>query len=605
MIQVNNISISYSNQPLLKNVSFAVHQGEKIGFIGRNGHGKTTLLRIIIGQEHADSGDISIPRNYSIGYLEQHLIFTETTVLDECMKCLPRGIENDTWRAEKILFGLGFDRDDMEQSPEVFSGGYQVRLNLAKLLVSNKQMLLLDEPTNFLDIVSIRWLKKFLQAWRGELILVTHDREFMDDVVTHVLSIHRGKTRKLKGNTEKMYTQLAQEEIIYEKTRLNDEKERKRTQQFITRFRAKARLAGMVQSRIKSLAKMNKQDKLVEIKDLDFQFNYKAFPGKYAVEAENISFDYENNQPPLIKDFSLTVGAHDRIAIIGKNGKGKSTLLKLIADELTQQKGEITYHPKLDIGYFAQTNRDKLNPHFTVEEEIMHSLSSGVREKARSIAGAMMFEGDAALKKISILSGGEKARVMLAKIIAQPCQLLLLDEPSNHLDMQATDALLEAIDIYNGAIVIVTHNEMFLHAIPNRLVVFDGGQIFIYAGTYSDFLENIGWNDETNENNKKTVPINSKKEQRRIRAEKLKEQKKLIAPTKSKVKKLESSITKLEDRNAEINTKLIEASTKGDSKMIAELGKEIKAIKIEIDGLYDELEITTNELANIEIDLTE
>jgi ATP-binding cassette subfamily F protein 3 len=342
-------------------------------------------------------------------------------------------LRDEKRKAEKILLGLGFSIDQINRPPSEFSGGYQVRINLAEVLVSEPDLLLLDEPTNYLDVISIRWLAQFLRMWSGELLLITHDRGFMDQVISHTVGIHRKKARKVSGKTEKLYEQIIKEEEIHEKTRLNDDKKRKETEQYINRFRAKARLAGMVQSRIKALEKQEQLVKLEGIKTMEFSFAFKDTPAKYLLNCENITFGYDEKNP-LIKELSVSVGIHDRIAVIGKNGKGKTTLLKLLVNELKGQTGVITGHHQTTDGYYVQTNTINLNHNFTIEEELM--AQGCERQKARDIAGSMMFEGDNALKKISVLSGGEKSRVLLGKILVSPCNLLILDEPTNHLDME-------------------------------------------------------------------------------------------------------------------------------------------------------------------------
>jgi ATP-binding cassette subfamily F protein 3 len=260
----------------------------------------------------------------------------------------------------------------MQRHPTEFSGGYQVRLNLAKILVSEPDLLLLDEPTNYLDINAIRWIERFLNVWPHELMLITHDRSFMDKVVTHIVGIHRQRLRKIKGQTEKYYSQIAQDEEIYEKTRINDERRRREIEQFINRFRAKARLANLVQSRIKLLTKMEKHEKLEKIKTLDFSFHALPFRGKQVLNTRNISFAYHRGHP-VIKDLDLTINPGDRVCVIGKNGKGKTTLLKLLAGVLQPRQGQITYNPNVIPGFFEQTNIKHLSDERTVEEEIQYS----------------------------------------------------------------------------------------------------------------------------------------------------------------------------------------------------------------------------------------
>ncbi|MCX5882395.1 MAG: ABC-F family ATP-binding cassette domain-containing protein [Deltaproteobacteria bacterium] len=373
------------------------------------------------------------------------------TVLKEAMTGLTDSEKDHSWKAEKILAGLGFSLTDMQQPPETFSGGFQVRLNLTKALVSEPDLLLLDEPTNYLDITSIRWIERFLLNWPHELMLITHDRSFMDKIVTHTLGIHRRKVRKIAGDTGKYYAQIALDEEVYEKTRQNDEKRRKEIELFISRFRAKARLANMVQSRIKTLSKMTRQEKLDKVKDLEFSFQTQPFSAKHVLTVRNLGFGFDP-QVPLIQDLDFSIQAGDRICVIGKNGKGKTTLLKLLAGSLAPQKGDITFHPATTAGVFEQTNIQSLVDNRTVEEEILYSHPHVDRQLARNICGAMMFGGETALKKIAVLSGGEKSRVMLGKILVTPVNLLLLDEPTNHLDMESCDALLEAIDSFDGTV---------------------------------------------------------------------------------------------------------------------------------------------------------
>ena len=407
MLRAESISKSYGARVLFDRVDFTVGTRERVGLVGRNGHGKTTLFRLIAGEEQPDGGNLVTPRHYRVGYVRQQLEFTRPSILEEAMTALPPGESDHHWKAEKVLAGLGFSRADLARPPAEFSGGYQVRLNLAKALISEPDLLLLDEPTNFLDITSIRWVERFLIAWPRELLVITHDRSFMDRVVTHVMGIHRQKVRKIAGTTDSYYGQIAQDEEIYEKTRLNDERRRKEVELFITRFRAKARLAGLVQSRVKALQKMEKRDKLEQLKDLEFAFREKPLPGKHAVQARHLTFGYDPGRP-LLRDLSITITAGERVAIVGPNGKGKTTLLKLLAGALSPDSGEVLYHPAIQKGFFEQTNVSHLIPNRTVEEEILNCDAAVDRQTARNICGAMLFSGDDALKKIAVLSGGEQ-----------------------------------------------------------------------------------------------------------------------------------------------------------------------------------------------------
>jgi ATP-binding cassette subfamily F protein 3 len=596
MISFDNVSKAYGGQVLLDDASFRINKGERVGLVGRNGHGKTTVFRMLIGEETPDSGQISAPKRYVVGHLKQHLDFTESTVIDEGCKGLRPEDEGQSWKVEKILFGLGFTDDDMYRNPAEFSGGYQVRLDLAKVLVSEPNMLLLDEPTNYLDITSVRWLEGFLKNWKGELVLITHDRSFMDAVVTHTVAIHRRKTRKIEGDTGKLYEQIATEEEIYEKTRLNEDQKRKEIESFITRFKSKASLASRAQSRVKMLEKMGTRAKLEDIKDLDFAFRYKHYEGKTALNAKSISFGYDKAYP-LIKDFSVNITTGEKVCIVGKNGKGKTTLLKLLAGETQPDSGEIYYGPGIEKGFYEQTNIKTLDDKRTIEEELIQTAPDVNRERARNIAGIMMFEGDTALKKIGVLSGGEKSRVMLGKLLAKPLNFLMLDEPTNHLDMQSCDSLLEALDDFKGTLLLITHNEMFLHALADRLIVFKNNGITLFNGTYAEFLEQEGW-DEDNEFEKPKKKVTSagkltKKELRKRRSDLLSERSKVVGPLEKKVKETENEIEVSEKRASEIHRLLVEVSEKGEADKIAQLSKELTEKESYVEKLYAQLEQAT------------
>jgi ATP-binding cassette subfamily F protein 3 len=556
---------------------------------------------MILGEEHPDAGVISVPNYYTIGHLSQHIHFTEDTVLKEGCLSLPvseDGID-ESYKVETILMGLGFSVDDFNRNPNEFSGGYQVRLNLAKVLVSEPNLLLLDEPTNYLDIVSVRWLTRFLRAWRDEMIIITHDRDFMDSVTTHTMGIHRCKMRKIAGPTQKLYQQILQEEEIHEKTRINDEKKRSEVEEFINRFRAKATKAKAVQSRIKALEKMEKLDKLSDIRTLDFSFKSAPFPGKWLMNATNISFSYNQNEALLINGLNIAVGKNDRIAIIGKNGKGKTTLLNLLAGELQPQTGTVQHNQNLNIAYFGQTNINRLTPQKTVEMEIMDTHPDCNRGVARKICGIMMFDGDKALKKVSVLSGGEKSRVLLGKLLVSPANLLLLDEPTNHLDMDSIDSLVEAIEAFDGGVIIVTHSELILNNVATRLIVFDNGKVELFEGTYQEFLDLVGWESEreaegSRPSNRQNKNIN-KKEMRRLRAQLTEDRSKTLGPLQTKIAEREKTIMLLEKDVERESCSLVEASEKGDGEAIAKLSISIHTLNNRIEILFKELESLTAE----------
>jgi ATP-binding cassette subfamily F protein 3 len=596
MLQINELTLSFSGQELLSDVSFNINSNERIGLLGRNGSGKTSLFKLMTGELHPDSGRIMIPKNYTIGYLKQHLSFTEPTLLQEACLGLKDEERAQVWKAEKMLSGLGFSEADMEKSPAEFSGGFQVRLNLAKVLLAEPHLLLLDEPTNYLDIVSIRWLAKFLQKRENELMLITHDREFMNSVITHTMAIHRKKIKKIEGDTAKLFNQIAVEEEVYELTRQREEKIRKDAEDFINRFRAQATRASMVQSRIKALDKMEKKTELDRIAELGFKFNFKPFEAKTALRVQNLSFGYTKDRT-LIKDFTIDVGINDRICVIGKNGKGKSTLLKLFVGELEPETGTVKMHPEASMGYFGQTNIERLDTANTVEKEFMKVRPEMKYTDIRRTCGAMMFPGDAALKEISVLSGGEKSRVSLGKILLNPANILLLDEPTNHLDIESCDSMIVALDEFPGAVVIVTHSEMFLHHLANRLIVFNEDKVTVFEGTYQDFLDRVGWEEETKKPKKEKPRAETTEKTRNDSASARKKQKKSIT---QKISQIENAINEAEKAFEEVNHRLVEAYSRPRDPKIQELEAESRRQQNRIDSGYEDLERFIKELDELE-----
>ena len=600
MIAVENLSKSYGSRCLFDRITFKINPKERVGLVGRNGHGKSTLFKILLGREDYDDGALFVPKYYRMGHVSQRLDFTEDSVLKEAMRRLPANERDHHWKVEKALAGLGFSNRQMERPPGRLSGGFQVRLNLAKTLVSEPDLLLLDEPTNYLDITAIRWVRRFLAAWPRELILITHDRSFMDAVVTHTMGIHRKKIRKIAGDTGKYYAQVARDEEVYEKARIKDARRRQEMERFIARFRAKARLAGLVQSRIKTLSKIEKKERLEKLRNLEFAFTHRPFKGKQLLRVNDLTFGYPG-QGPLIQELDFSLHPKDRIGVIGPNGKGKTTLLKLLAGVLTPDSGTIAYHSDAAVGFYEQTNIEHLRNSLTVLEEIQAAVENGGLQKARDICGAMLFEGDDALKKVGVLSGGEKARVLLGKILAAPANLLLLDEPTNHLDMESADALLEAMDAFEGAVILVTHNEMFLHALANRLVVFLEDRIVFYEGTYQEFLEAGGWDEEG-----AAPPARSgsgagsgegvhpgkrnKKSLRKMRSKIIAERSRHLRPLVQRIDETEASIENLERRLEETQAALIAASQEQRSRRIAELSTASKGFQQEIERQFHVLE---------------
>ena len=596
MIQVNNISKEFADRILFSDVTFVVNKNEKIGLVGRNGTGKSTLFKILTGDIVCDSGSVSIPKNYEIGVLKQHLEFSFDNIVDECMSVLSSDLKYETYRAEKLLTGLGFSDGDFKKSPLSFSGGYQIRINLAKVLLREPNMLLLDEPTNYLDIVSMRWLANFLKKYPGEIILITHDRDFMKTVCDSTMGIHRQNVVKIKGDFKKYKNKIEEEETLYENTRANQEKKIKETQAFIDRFKAKANKASQAQSRQKMLDKMQEYEALETIQNLDFKFNYKDIHAKTLVEINDVSFGYTQDKI-LFDDLSFYINRGDKIAVIGKNGKGKSTLLNCIADIL-KPNGDIKLHPDVSIGHFGQTNISRLNEENTIEQEIREENTDLSITNVKGLCAAMMFSGDDSQKKVKVLSGGEKSRVLLGKILAKESNLLLLDEPTNHLDQESIESLVGEIKKFKGSTLIVTHSEYILNNLIDKFVVFHHDKCEVFKGSYREFLNKIGWGDEE-DNPKVEKPRLSSKELNVLKQKLINDRSREVKPIRKKIISFEELIMNHETKIEDLNQALLQASNNNDGEKIQSSSIELNAAQKIIDDSFEELEELTEKEAQI------
>ncbi|WP_345991597.1 ABC-F family ATP-binding cassette domain-containing protein [Sulfurimonas sp. HSL-1716] len=595
MIQLINISKSFASQELFSDLNFKLNSGNKVGLVGKNGSGKSTLFKIILGEETPDGGEIVIPKGYKIGALKQHLEFSEPSIKDEVALALGEDDKFSIYKVEKILFGLGFSHEDLDKSPLSFSGGYQIRLNLAKLLVAEPNLLLLDEPTNYLDIVSLRWLKNFLKTFEGEVILITHDRDFMDGVTTHTMGIIRRSLNIIAGDTHKFYAQLKADEELHEKQKINQDKKVKELEEFIAKNKVRASTAALAQSKVKQLEKMDLLDDLGYDPTLKFDFNFKDTPAKILLEVKDLSFGY-SPQNILFKNISFALAKGECLGIIGKNGKGKSTLLNTIAGELKPLIGEVRFHTTAQHAHFGQTNIARLHPNNTVMDEIYLGNPKLSESTVRSICGAMMFSGESAKKKISLLSGGEKSRVMLGQILARDVNLLLLDEPTNHLDMDSIEALTLAIQNFKGSVVIVTHSQEMLRRVCDRLIIFGKNGAEYFDGGYDLFLEKIGWEEEDAEEKPKPAPKTNRAENKKLRAALIQERSKLTSPLKKEVENAEKSIIKTEEELKVHHTELIKASNASDNSKIMELSQLISKLENAVEEKFELMEETQNRL---------
>ena len=530
MLQLNNLSLSFGGQDLFRNLNWHVRKGERIGLVGPNGAGKTTLFRLITGQLEPDTGTVQRGREATIGYLPQEgIAITGRSLFAEARTALPqlteiqselavihdalerndvdaeehdellarygdlqhRFEELDGFRADaevaKVLTGLGFQEPQFEQPTETFSGGWQMRIALAKLLLQQPDILLLDEPTNHLDLDSLLWLESYLRAYVGSVIIISHDREFLDRLVTRIASLYRQTITEYTGHYSSFERQFEFELEAHRKAYEEQREEIERIQRFIDTFRYNARKASQVQSRVKQLDKLERIEPPQSVpKGVRFHFPAAPRSGRVALELHNVSKQYDSLQ--VFRDVNLIVERGDRIALVGVNGAGKSTLSRVLSGVEDATSGERRLGHQVVLDYYAQQQADRLSGDNTVYEEIVRNASMAMVPELRTLLGAFLFSGDAVNKKIAVLSGGEKSRLALAKMLLQPSNLLILDEPTNHLDMRTKDVLREALLQYSGTFLIVSHDRYFLTGLVTKVIEMQHGQLVVYPGTFEEFL---------------------------------------------------------------------------------------------------------------------
>lgn len=531
MISINSLSVEFSAKSLFDNISYIINRKDKIALVGKNGAGKSTMLKIIAGIQKPTSGSVSVPHDTTIGYLPQHMTINDTsTVIEEvrsafshidkmharldelneelsnrtdyesqgyqelieAMTSLTDRLameesENCEAEMEKTLLGLGFLRSDFNRPTSEFSGGWRMRIELAKLLLTRPDVLLLDEPTNHLDIESIQWLENFLITKANAVVLVSHDRAFIDNVTNRTIEISLGKIYDYSVNYSK-YVVLRQERLEQQmRAYQNQQKMIQDTEDFIERFRYKATKSVQVQSRIKQLAKIER----IEVDEVDTSHLNLKFPpaprsGDYPVIADNVGKAYGDHQ--VFDNATFTIKRGEKVAFVGKNGEGKSTLVKCIMGEIPFT-GTLKIGHNVKIGYFAQNQAQLLDGDITVFDTIDRVAVGDIRTKIRDILGAFMFGGEASDKKVKVLSGGEKTRLAMIRLLLEPVNLLILDEPTNHLDMKTKDILKQAINDFNGTVIVVSHDREFLDGLVEKVYEFGGGKVKECLGGIYEFLE--------------------------------------------------------------------------------------------------------------------
>ena len=602
MITVNNLSIYFSGICLFDNVSFVIADKDRIGLVGKNGAGKSTLLKILSKLQEPETGSIIIPQSQTIGYLAQEMIpsssmtvveealtaFEEVNLLEKKIERLNEEISqrtdyesqeyetllhlhyeanerlnlidaaNSRAESEKVLLGLGFSHSDFDRKITEFSSGWQMRVELAKILLKKPDVILLDEPTNHLDIESIQWLENFLINYFGAVVLVSHDRTFLDNITKRTIEITAGKIYDYKASYSD-YVQLLQQRRETQQSILsNQQRQIAEIEKFVEKFRYKATKAKQVQSRIKLIEKMELETiDEVDTSTIHFQFPKAPHSGKIVVEMKNVNKSYGEKQ--ILKDVNIIIEKGEKIAFVGKNGEGKSTLSKIIVGEIRDYTGEYKEGHQVSIGYFAQNQAALLNPNKTVFETIDEVAVGDIRSKVRNILGSFLFSEDDIDKKVKVLSGGEKSRLALAKLILSPVNLLVLDEPTKHLDMDSKDILKNALIRYDGTLVIVSHDRDFLQGLTNTLYEFRNKHITEFRGDIFEYLEHRKIEDLKELEQGKTPQAQIKETQiseNKLNYEKSKEAEKELRKIRNRIEKAEKEIENIEKEIAKMDSDL-------------------------------------------------
>lgn len=643
MISIENLTVQFGGFTLLDEISFVLNKDERIALAGKNGAGKSTLLKLMAGAQQPTSGIISYPKEVTVGYLPQQMkLSNERTVKEEAalafehlkkleqeLEVLHRqlaertdyesdeyhhiiqrstdvqelllmsGINDFEAETEKTLLGLGFNRSDFNRPTQEFSGGWRMRIELAKILLQSPDVLLLDEPTNHLDIESIQWLETFLISRTNAVMLVSHDKAFLDNVTNRTIEIVLGNIHDYKVNYSK-YLELRkerreQQQRAYE----NQQKQIQDTEAFIERFRYKATKSNQVQSRIRQLEKIER----IEVDEVDnSRLNLKFPPaprsGSYPVVTENLAKKYGDHQ--VFSNVTLTINRGEKVAFVGKNGEGKSTLVKCIMGEIGFD-GNLELGHNVKIGYFAQNQAQLLDENLTVFETIDYVAAGDIRTKIRDILGAFMFGGEASDKKVKVLSGGERTRLAMIRLLLEPVNLLILDEPTNHLDIASKEVLKKAIREFDGTAIIVSHDRDFLNELVSKVYEFSGGGVREHMGGIYDFLskkklENL----QQLELSKSPATSKQKEKEEHLSENKLsyqeqKEQNRLIKRKEKEVQEAEEKITKMEERLSEMETQL---STPEGAVNFDLLQKYLET-KNKLDAVMNKWERITLELENL------
>lgn len=636
MISINNLTFELGSRALYDDANWHIKPGDKAGLIGANGAGKSTLLKLIVGDYTPTSGSISMAKDLKIGYLNQDLLsyhseknivqvameaFERQNQLHEEIENLLKRLETDysddilnklsdkqtefealdgyniEFRAHEILAGLGFSDEEQQRPLATFSGGWRMRVMLARILLQTPDILLLDEPTNHLDLPSIKWLENYLQSFDGSIVIVSHDRYFLDRIINKTVESRKGKLTTYAGNYSYYLEEKSMREEIQSNQFKNQQAKIKQEEKLIERFRAKASKAKMVQSRIKALDKMERVDNIDDDNPVvNFSFKFSKPSGRHVVTLEHISKSYPNLE--ILNDTGAIIEKGDKIALIGANGKGKSTLLRIVADADNEYSGTSVKGHNVSQTFFAQHQLEALHLENTLLEELVGFAPKHSETELRSILGCFLFSGDDVFKKIKVLSGGEKSRVALAKALTADANFLVLDEPTNHLDMASVNILIQALQQYEGTLIVVSHDRYFLDHVANKIWFIEEKEIKEYPGTYEEFEI---WNN-------KRVPKSSIKQEKKIIKEEAK--KVNVEPTENLARILQKKNKELiqleekiglkdkEVKNLELH--LADESVYSDAVKLQEATRTYNSTKSEHTQLQAEWEKLAEEIMELE-----
>lgn len=612
MVGINELTVNFGERYLFNKISFLINKQDRIGLVGKNGAGKSSLLKIIAGENQADEGNVSTPADFTIGYLPQDMDFSHgKTVLEETKSVFKEvnlinakiedinhqletrtDYETDDYMellnhlndynerlsliggftveadVETILKGLGFTPKDFHRQTDEFSGGWRMRIELAKILLTKSDLLLLDEPTNHLDIESIQWLEDFLKVYNGAVVLISHDKAFLDHVTTRTIEISLGKIYDYKTYYSKYLEQRKERREQQMAAFTNQQKQIADTEKFIERFRSKASKAVQVQSRVKQLDKIDR----IEIDEEDtasMRFYFPPAPrsGKVVVEANGVGKSYGDKK--VFNDANFFIETGKKIAFVGKNGEGKTTMTKIIVGEL-EHEGELKIGHNVNLSYFAQNQAEELDKELTVFEAIDQCAHGEIRKQVRNLLGAFMFGGEEADKKIKVLSGGERARVALCKLMLEPVNLLVLDEPTNHLDIRSKEVLKSALQRYDGTLVVISHDRDFLDGLVEEMYEFKDGQVKQFLGGVYDFLKSkkVDSIREFEQKEKVVVKVEKSVSDNKLTFEEKKLLEKDLKRVQNKINNLEKEVERLESNIEELNIKLMNTSTYSDDLLV-------------------------------------